>query len=313
MSGNSDEPVLKMSKKDPEVHPFYKLRNPVVLNEIKEKKLLFIHGKVGEHDQDSVLILEKKSFDTSKEGLKALFSEETKLNQDINNDIYSTYSAIPAPPHTEIKTTMIYPATKKHIDKYTRQEVEVVEETNEDYTNITLPYLKEENRFSVQWVFNILEKKSESERIVFEDPDPEIGFILLPDMKWDLKDLESLYLIAIVHKRGLKSLRDLSKDHLPLLKNIKQQGEKAILEKYGITKDKLRTYFHYQPSNYHLHVHFTHISFDAPGTTVTKAHLLSDVIENIGMMSDYYQKKTITFVGRKDDKLTIALRKKCLS
>ena len=40
-----------------------------------------------------------------------------------------------------------------------------------------------------QWVYNILEKKEESERIVFEDPDSKTGFILLPDMKWDCKQV----------------------------------------------------------------------------------------------------------------------------
>ena len=30
-------------------------------------------------------------------------------------------------------------------------------------------------RFCFQWVTNILEKKTESERIVFEDPDKETG------------------------------------------------------------------------------------------------------------------------------------------
>lgn len=40
-----------------------------------------------------------------------------------------------------------------------------------------------------QWVYNILEKKAESERLVYEDPDPEVGFILLPDFKWDQKQV----------------------------------------------------------------------------------------------------------------------------
>ena len=29
--------------------------------------------------------------------------------------------------------------------------------------------------------------------------------------------------------------------------------------------EDLRIYFHYQPSFYHLHIHFTAVSFDAPG------------------------------------------------
>jgi m7GpppX diphosphatase len=40
-----------------------------------------------------------------------------------------------------------------------------------------------------QWVFNILEKKAEADRIVYEDPDPDVGFVLLPDFKWDQKQV----------------------------------------------------------------------------------------------------------------------------
>ena len=69
-------------------------------------------------------------------------------------------------------------------------------------------------------MYNILEKKAEEERLVFEDPDPETGFVLLPDMKWDGKQVENLYLIAICHQRGIKSLRDLTEEHLPLLQNL---------------------------------------------------------------------------------------------
>lgn len=49
-----------------------------------------------------------------------------------------------------LQTTMIYPATAKHIEKYKKQDVSVVEETYDDYKNITLPFLEGENKFSVQ-------------------------------------------------------------------------------------------------------------------------------------------------------------------
>lgn len=77
----------------------------------------------------------------------------------------------------------------------------------------------------IQWVYNILDHTSEKDRIVFEDTDPKVGFILLPDLKWDGKTLETLYLLAIVHPKGIKSLRDLTEDHLPLLTNILQKGK----------------------------------------------------------------------------------------
>lgn len=73
-------------------------------------------------------------------------------------------------------------------------------------------------------MYNILEKKKEAERIVFEDEDKENGFILLPDMKWDGKQVDDLYLVAIVHKHGLRSIRDLDQSHLPLLNRIMEKG-----------------------------------------------------------------------------------------
>lgn len=36
---------------------------------------------------------------------------------------------------------------------------------------------------------------------------------------------DDLYLIAIVNKRNIKSLRDLTSEHLPLLQNIFQKGQ----------------------------------------------------------------------------------------
>lgn len=43
--------------------------------------------------------------------------------------------------------------------------------------------------FAPQWVHNILEKKAEADRIVYEDPDPTVGFVLLPDFKWNQKQV----------------------------------------------------------------------------------------------------------------------------
>ena len=40
-----------------------------------------------------------------------------------------------------------------------------------------------------QWVYNILEGRAEQNRVVFDDPDPENGFVLVPDLKWDQKEV----------------------------------------------------------------------------------------------------------------------------
>jgi hypothetical protein len=39
---------------------------------------------------------------------------------------------------------------------------------------VTLPFIESE-RFTIDWVYNILDHKKESERIIYEDPDPESG------------------------------------------------------------------------------------------------------------------------------------------
>jgi len=50
------------------------------------------------------------------------------------------------------------------------------------------------------------------------------GFMLVPDMKWDGKQLEDLYVVALVHDRSLHSIRDLTAEHIPLLENIQKKG-----------------------------------------------------------------------------------------
>ncbi|XP_052781384.1 m7GpppX diphosphatase-like [Mya arenaria] len=158
-------------------------------------------------------------------------------------------------------------------------------------------------RTEYQWVYNILEKKKEADRIVYEDTDPDTGFILLPDMNWDPTDTSALYLVAIVHKHDIKSLRDLDTGSLPLLQNILMKGLKAIQDTYDIPASKLNVYIHYQPSYYHFHVHFTNVKFEAPGFGADRAHLLADVINNIQLYGDFYKKKTLTFLVREQEDL----------
>jgi m7GpppX diphosphatase len=200
----------------------------------------------------------------------------------------------------------IYPATQKHIEKYSSQEFFLVEETQEIYEQITLPYIRSE-QFSLDWVYNILEHKKEADKIIYEDIDPKTGFMLLPDLKWNGQK-ESLYLQAIVMDRTIKSIRDLDQRHLPLLENIRDKSMKAIKENYDVEASQIRAYFHYQPSFYHLHVHFTFLKYDAPGIFCEKSHLLNNVINNVKLMPDYYQKASLTFASGEKDKLYQAIK-----
>lgn len=50
---------------------------------------------------------------------------------------------------SEMKVTVVCPATEKHVKKYQRQESYLVEETANDYHSITLPYIESQS-FSLQ-------------------------------------------------------------------------------------------------------------------------------------------------------------------
>ncbi|KAJ3588102.1 hypothetical protein NHX12_011697 [Muraenolepis orangiensis] len=274
-------------------------KTTTVLKDSAREKAIFLHGKLD--GQEAVVILQKTPI-TEDTVAEMLSDGSSRLTLEMRNDIYSTYQLQPPAHLNVIKATVVCPATAKHVKKYQGQESFLVEETGEDYRSITLPYIQGQS-FSLQWVFNILEKIAEAERIVYEDPDPDVGFVLLPDFKWDQKQNHDLYLIAIVHQRGLKSLRDLTAAHLPLLQNICNKGKEAILQRYGVAANKLRIYFHYQPSYYHLHVHFSTLGSEAPGCGVERAHLLSDVLQNLRSDDLYYSRRSLCFPLRADSGL----------
>ena len=74
-----------------------------------------------------------------------------------------------------------------------------------------------------------------------------------------------------------------------------------IRDKYnGLPAEELHCYLHYQPSYYHLHMHFSHLKYNAPRIFIGQSHLLDEVIDNIQLDSQYYAKRTISFIVKRD-------------
>lgn len=174
----------------------------------------------------------------------------------------------------------------------------MVRETPELYNQVVKPYIAAFPPSRIQWVENILNGVSEQDKILFSDSE----FVLLPDMKWDLKTVSSLYLLAIVKDRTIQSLRDLRREHIPLLRSIQTESAKVAAEKWGLGKGSLRMYIHYQPSYYHFHVHVVNANFVGLGLgmTVGQAHLLDDVISLLDVDSSegadgIFQKMTLSY------------------
>jgi m7GpppX diphosphatase len=84
--------------------------------------------------------------------------------------------------------------------------------------------------------------------------------MLQKDYKFNEGDLTTLYCLAMPKQtKNLRTVRDLTADHLPLLKSIALESYKAIEQKYGVPQHKVYGYFHYLPTYYLLHVHFVHV------------------------------------------------------
>lgn len=279
-----------------------------VLDEDTSTKSIWLLGTIEENE--AVLVLERLAFsgerieaETRSKGPPLLGACDLHTME--HNDIYSWATGMvdAAVLRPDIRIALTYPATQKHIDKHRRLERRWVKETPELYNAVTKPFIESQPAERIQWIYNILDKKVEAERTLFEDPDPKFGFIILPDLKWDTANTDSLYLVAICHNHRIRSLRDLTRKHLPLLNNIRNKATQ-VAQSYGVADDQLRLYVHYQPSYYHFHVHITTIKLDGRGMLAGRAHLLDTVIDNIAnIAADYYQMATIPFVLGSSDQL----------
>ncbi|KAI5888407.1 HIT-like protein [Schizophyllum commune H4-8] len=196
--------------------------------------------------------------------------------------------------YRDVKITLIFPATEAHIRKYTRQKYTMVRETPETYANIVEPYISSIPKSRTQWVLDILEGRAEQEKVLYNCPD----FILVPDMKWDLTTISSIYICAIARVEGLRSLRDLRGEHIPLLKGIQREATRVVAEKWpAVGAGGLRMFIHYQPTYYHFHVHIVNVNGGEliARMAIGTAHLLDDVISMLEVQPDIYARTTLTY------------------
>ncbi|GAN08627.1 actin polymerization protein Bzz1 [Mucor ambiguus] len=271
-------------------------------------KLVYVLGQID--GKDCIISFEKTQYDDTNISSLTHTVNSNTMDDIVENNIYGWCMARleSRDPDTRIKT--IYPATDVHIAKYEAQSRVMLVETPEQYESITLPYIKSIPGKRTTWVHNILNGSAEADRVIFHDHDPENGFVILPDMKWDGRN-ETLYWVAISMRSDILSLRSLSSQHVGLLKRLREASYRLVKEKANLSPSQLRLFIHYQPSYYHFHVHITAVAFsDAPGVVSGQAHLLDTVINNIELYPDYYQKATIPFVIGEKHPLTSGFSEK---
>lgn len=155
---------------------------------------------------------------------------------------------------------LISPATPNQINRAMPSLGHVlIEETPQMYLQCTKPYIQAVvDSGSISWIKNLVEVKKEKERLLVNHDD----FIINIDTKWrshppplttpreewmNHPSTVDLYCLGICKQSGITCLRDLTSEHIPMLKAMMKEGLAAIKSTYGVEKDQIRVFIHYQP------------------------------------------------------------------
>ena len=249
------------------------------------------------HSQPAILVLERAPFPASASYLSIIPTTLQSLKNLGANDVYFWYlacsGAAPADKlHADLKINLFYPATEKHLKKYSKQSLHTVQETPQMYREHIRPYLQQQREAQgrLDWMRNIIDGKVEVKDVIYRTPkdhDSDGGFLMLPDLNWDRKSMESLHLLGIVERNDIWSLRDLKKKHIRWLNDMRTKFLEATVKTYPeLEKDQLKLYVHYQPTYYHFHIHIVHIALEAGATQATgKAVGLESIISQLETMT----------------------------
>jgi m7GpppX diphosphatase len=191
----------------------------------------------------------------------------------MDNDIYEKYEAT-----TEVKGELIICKDATKMKQYVKQIVQ------EDYATY-LETIEKRDAKKDSWIYNIIDGISEQESILYKD-DKCIVFL---NYCWDQTNVEQLQLLCMPMDKTLRTIRSLEYKDIPLIQHMKQVTLQVIREKYNLEEGHIKMYFHYEPSTYHLHIHFTNTLLTQIASSVEYSHELNSVLFNLSVMSDYYK------------------------
>lgn len=164
---------------------------------------------------------------------------------------------------------------------------------------------REVSRPCKQWVHEVLCSRREADRVKLRTP----FFVLLPDVncfqkrprdlcwqesRWRVRRPQaSFHWLAVVTDVGLRTLRDLRGEHIPMLSALYTQSCMKIKAETGIDPEQVMVFIHYPPSVYQLHVHFKYPVSQSMSHDTFRMHPLAVIINNLQIDGEYYSKSLL--------------------
>lgn len=190
------------------------------------------------------------------------------------NDVFIKYEAI-----TEVKGEYIICNDTSKLMIYSKQ---IVKESYEEY----LDFISKRDKNKDRWIYNIIDGLSEQDHLLYRDD----SIIVLPTYTWDSTNTDKLHILCFPIDTSLRCIRELSVETVPLLLHMKNTTLCKIQEKYELKEENLKIFCHYDPSTYHLHIHFVNTLNTETLSSVEYSHELDAIIFNLQMDTDYYKK-----------------------
>jgi m7GpppX diphosphatase len=203
-----------------------------------------------------------------------------KEEKTFENDIYTKYNS----EIVSLKGELIECMDLTKLDGFCKK---VVKESYQDY----LQFISQRDFKKEQWVYNILDGVAEQEQILYKDD----KIVILPNYTWKISipiensDLSQMYVLTFPTDKTIHSLRDLNGTHIELLEHIQTKTHETIKNIFKFDSDIIKSFVHYSPTTYHLHVHFVLITNTNVNSSVEYSHSLSNIITNIKIKDNYYQ------------------------
>jgi len=158
-----------------------------------------------------------------------------------------------------------------------------------------LKYMNQNIGKDCKWIYDLIDGKGDRNRVLYENK----NFVLVTEMSMKSDDMRTFHPLAFPKDKSIRSIRDLTSDHIPLLREMVYVSKKFIKDNYELNESEIEAHFHYPPGVLLLHMHFEMINNNAKVRRPLREHSVHKVIENLLIDNDYYKKITLDIIEKK--------------